>query len=356
VTTLSTKDSFAIFGERCAWGLVEHSKDPKCLEQKGFWAVVQTFEGEFSAYRFESISENISGTISVAVDFDIETYSGIPIEQWTSTMNQHAYEGGVTQIRADIERGWVYQTNLCRVLSVALKQSVNALGLWSLLRTHNPAPYLSVVSVNAQLGIESDVRIVSASPELFLSRSGQQILTSPIKGTAAVGTELLEKDSAENVMIVDLMRNDLSSVCVDGSVRVVDLLRIEQHPTLVHLVSDVAGVLKPDTSWSDMLAALMPPGSVSGAPKSSSLEVIGRIEPSPRGVYCGFVGWIDTRNDTAELAVAIRTFWQESTPAGPELRFGTGAGITWGSDPSLEWKETELKARNLLSVAAKTLP
>lgn len=355
MTELRESESFAIFGERIASEFVEHSKDPVCLEREGFWAVTQTFEGDFDAYRFGRVD-----AFSSRPDFPAPTFESVPLESWTSSLGAASYMQGVDHVRDDIARGWVYQTNLCRVLSSPLEASFNAYGLWTLMRDHNPAPYLSMLSLDAGDLLDEDVRVVSVSPELFLRRNGNHLLTSPIKGTAHKESELLEKDSAENVMIVDLMRNDLSAICIEGSVRVVDLLRVEQHPTLVHLVSDVEGELHTGTSWSDVFAALTPPGSVSGAPKSSSLEVISRLEPTPRGLYCGFVGWVDTRGDAAdglaaELAVAIRTFWQTHGDTGPELRFGSGAGITWGSDPRSEWDETELKARNLLNVAAMRL-
>jgi para-aminobenzoate synthetase component 1 len=176
--------------------------------------------------------------------------------------------------------------------------------------------------------------------------------SSPIKGTARVASELLEKDQTENIMIVDLVRNDLGQVCQSGTVRVVDLLRLEAHPGLVHLVSDVEGTLPADVGWQGILRALTPPGSVSGAPKSSALEVIQRLEHSARGIYCGGFGWVNADDNSAELAVGIRTFWQGTTAGAKSLHFGTGAGITWASDPEGEWHETELKSARLLSIAA----
>jgi para-aminobenzoate synthetase component 1 len=259
----------------------------------------------------------------------------------------------VSAIRDDISSGWVYQTNLCRLLSADLKNAFDPIGFFKLLQEHNPAPYLCAIFVaKAESGLEHDVRIASASPELFLRRSNTTILTSPIKGTASIAAELLEKDQAENVMIVDLMRNDLAEVCIPGSVHVPELLRMEEHPGLVHLVSDVQGELVPNTSWAHILDRMMPPGSVSGAPKSSSLEVIHRLEPVARSSYCGVIGWIDQSTSTAQLAVSIRTFWQSEQDGQLVLNFGTGAGITWGSDPAGEWNETELKARHLLAIAA----
>jgi para-aminobenzoate synthetase component 1 len=122
----------------------------------------------------------------------------------------------------------------------------------------------------------------------------------------------------------------------------------------VHLVSDVQGELEPETTWASILERVMPPGSVSGAPKSSSLEVISRLEPVNRDSYCGIIGWINQTDVTAELAVGIRTFWQSESNGERRLNFGTGAGITWGSDPEGEWNETELKARHLLAIASMT--
>ena len=148
-------------------------------------------------------------------------------------------------------------------------------------------------------------------------------------------------------MIVDLMRNDLGAICANGSVTVPRLLASEPHPGLVHLVSDIEGELRDGISWSEILASLQPPGSISGAPKSSAISVITQNE-SPRGPYCGALGWV--QGDQCELSVAIRIFFKDSA-----LRFGTGAGITWGSDPADEWEETQLKARRLISIAGGEL-
>lgn len=170
-------------------------------------------------------------------------------------------------------------------------------------------------------------------------------------------------------MITDLVRNDLHRVCDPGTVEVTGLLQVEEHPGLVHLVSTVQGRLAPDVAaaddlWARVLAATYPPGSVSGAPKSAALRVIAELEPVPRGPYCGVVGWIDADAGRAELAVGIRTFWwtadapetsagrSRSATSSGTLRFGTGAGITWGSDPEAEWAETELKARRLIALAS----
>lgn len=203
--------------------------------------------------------------------------------------------------------------------------------------------------------------VVSFSPETFLHRRGSVVTSSPIKGTLPIDLDpqlLLDsaKDVAENIMIVDLVRNDLQQVCEPGSVVVQRLCAPEEHPGLVHLVSDVAGTLRVGTTWSDVLAASFPPGSVSGAPKSSALSTISALEPVPRGPYCGAVGWVDAEHPdgpSGELAVGIRTFYATVDPDGVRrLRFGTGAGITWASDPEGEWAECELKAQTLIGLAS----
>lgn len=344
----------AIFGEFMATNFVEATTDVSRLDDEGWWAVTQTFEGEFQAFRFDDL-QPINLEILAALGHDLNHHA-VPHSDWSSSLSEAAYAGAVESIRQDISRGWVYQANLCRVLSAPIARDLNVVALWNLLAKHNPAPFLSALQVPASLsGLEADVRIVSASPELFLSRNNQTLSTSPIKGTARVADELLEKDQTENIMIVDLVRNDLGQVCESGSVKVVDLLRLEHHPGLVHLVSDVEGTLPIDTGWNKILAALSPPGSVSGAPKSSALEVIQRLENGRRGIYCGGFGWVDADQKTAELAVGIRTFWQSDTAGAKSLHFGTGAGITWASDPAAEWHETELKAKRLLAIAAMTL-
>jgi len=345
--------AIAIFGNQMATQFVEATTDINVLNDGGWWAVTQTFEGEFAAFRFESVQPL---DLDLLMNLEISggtNYSGIATDSWISSMSQQQYIDAVESIKTDIARGWVYQANLCRVLSAPLTSDLDVLGLYKLLAQHNPAPYLSALMVpKSQSGFEHDVRIVSASPELFISRKGQVIRSSPIKGTARIESELLAKDQAENIMIVDLIRNDLGQVCESGSVQVIDLLRIEQHPGLVHLVSDIEGTLPSNINWQPILTALSPPGSVSGAPKSSALEVIRRLEKVPRQIYCGGFGWIDVDRDQAQLAVGIRTFWQSETATERKINFGTGAGITWDSDPLGEWHETQLKASRLLDIAA----
>ncbi|MFF5829902.1 chorismate-binding protein [Streptomyces bacillaris] len=337
----------ARFGGLVASGLQDVTNDPAALDSSGFWAVCADFEGRTVCARFSSVRrEEVPAPVPGA-------WRGPGAGEWTTSLDRDAYTAGVRRIREHIAAGEVYQANLCRVLSAPLPEAqpgrADVDALTALLARGNPAPYAGTIRLPGH-GVE----VATASPELFLRRKGRTVESGPIKGTGRTEADLLEKDHAENVMIVDLVRNDLGRVCATGSVTVPDLCVVEKHPGLVHLVSTVRGELAEGAGWPELLAAAFPPGSVTGAPKSSALRIIEELERSPRGPYCGAVGWVDADRGTASLAVGIRTFWIDRTGPGPLLRFGTGAGITWGSDPEREWDETELKASRLLAVASGT--
>ncbi|MFE4536037.1 chorismate-binding protein [Streptomyces scopuliridis] len=334
----------ARFGGLVASGLRDVTHDPEALDSAGFWAVAADFEGRLTCARFDDVRAE---PVPVPVPGQ---WRGPAAGDWTSSLDREAYTKGVRRIREYIAAGDVYQVNLCRVLSAPLPDpdAADVDALTALLARDNPAPYAGTIRLP-----EHGVEIATASPELFLSTAGRTVESGPIKGTARTEDELLEKDHAENVMIVDLVRNDLGRVCATGSVTVPALCAVEPHPGLVHLVSTVRGELAEKAGWPELLPATFPPGSVSGAPKSSALRIIEELETAPRGPYCGGVGWVDADRGTSALAVGIRTFWIDRDAApGPVLRFGAGAGITWGSDPEGEWAETELKAARLLAIAS----
>ncbi|WP_446750973.1 chorismate-binding protein [Streptomyces sp. CLV115] len=333
----------ARFGGLVASDLRDVTSDPAALESSGFWAVSADFEGRLVCARFGSVrTEAVPAPVPGA-------WHGPAAGDWTSSLDRAAYIAGVRRIREYIAAGEVYQANLCRVLTAPLPDpdAADVDALTALLARGNPAPYAGTIRLPAH-GVET----ATASPELFLRRDGRTVESGPIKGTGRTEDDLLEKDHAENVMIVDLVRNDLGRVCATGSVTVPDLCVVEKHPGLVHLVSTVRGELAEGVGWPGLLGAAFPPGSVTGAPKSSALRIIEELETAPRGPYCGGIGWVDADRRTASLAVGIRTFWIDRTGPAPVLRFGTGAGITWGSDPEREWDETELKASRLLAVAS----
>jgi len=317
-------------GNRLATDCVEISTDPASLNKPGFWAVVNTFEGKWICARFANV-----------IDAPLPQSVWQPITgQWHSSLTQDQYEGNVKLIKEKIAQGDIYQVNLCRVLTADCVQSL--LGLACRLQQANSEPFASYLKL-------PNLEIASASPELFLERDGQRIKSTPIKGTATTAS-FGEKDKAENVMIVDLMRNDFGSICESGSVDVPRLLATQEHPGLFHLVSDVVGTLRNDIKWEDISEHLLPAGSISGAPKSSALKTIAQIEQVNRGPYCGVIGWVE--GNKALLSVGIRIFWSENDG---KIHFGTGAGITWQSDPNQEWEETQLKAKRLTAIASGVL-
>jgi para-aminobenzoate synthetase component 1 len=323
---------FAHVGGVLATGLTDVTSDLSALDSGGFWAVVVTYEGEVTCARFGTVRE---------APLPYAPWKGPPRDAWSTSLDRAAYVSGVETIRSAIAEGTVYQANLCRVMSAPLP-GADLLGLGNALAKGNPAPYSAVMRLPG-------LQIASASPELYLSRDGDVVESRPIKGTARTPEDLLPKDRAENVMIVDLVRNDLGRVAEPGSVSVPALCALEEYPGLVHLVSTVRARLPGGVGWPELIEATFPPGSVTGAPKSSALTLLDELEPEPRGPYCGAIGWVDTDSRRGALAVGIRTFWAQDDL----LRFGTGAGITWRSDPRREWRETELKAARLLEVASR---
>jgi len=213
-------------GGRLATDLIEVSHDPVCLEDGDFWAVSTTFENEFTAAKFKTV-----------IDAHFPTTPWIPMSGlWSSSLSADQYVAYVERIRESVAEGWVYQVNACRRLTHS-DDGQSLRGLFSEMLKKNPAPWASYFEVPG-------VMIASASPELFLSRNGSTVKSSPIKGTQATNSQQFgAKDQAENVMIVDLMRNDLGQICKSGTVEVPRLLSSEEHPGLQHLVSDVQGEL-----------------------------------------------------------------------------------------------------------------
>ena len=310
-----------------ATDLLEISHDLAALNSPGFWAVMATYEGQWTCAKFATV---IQASVPAA------SWQGVNTP-WVSSHSREEYLQYVEDIRGEILAGNIYQANACRILSTAFSGSLD--GLFQQIAKDNPAPYMAYLNI-------PDWEIASASPELFISIDDQRMITGkPIKGTSRT-REFGEKDRAENIMIVDLMRNDFGRICEPGSITTPRLLEVEQHPGLFHLVSDIQGKLRTQSQWSEIADALMPPGSISGAPKIAAMKEISKHE-NLRGPYCGALGYV--HNGIAKLSVGIRMFWREGTG---DLQFGTGAGITWGSVAQSEWEETELKAARLMSIAS----
>lgn len=310
--------------------------DPAKLSKTGHWAVLASFENSFRAVRF--------ATAKSIAELPVRDFVGV--SNWESSLDQASYQAGVLAVQEQIRAGWVYQVNLCRILRAQVSSRPDAIGLWQRIMQQHPTRFASYIDLLPGELDEAGIWFVSASPELFLLREGNQISSAPIKGTAVTADQMLEKDYAENIMITDMVRNDLGQIAITGSVKVAELLKLEHIPGLVQLVSTVTAQLRPEITWPEIFQATFPPASVTGAPKLAALSVISELEPVDRGGYCGAVGYIN--EDRAELAVGIRSF--EYLPG--ELRFGTGAGITLGSDPLGEWQETQLKAERLIKLAS----
>jgi para-aminobenzoate synthetase component 1 len=290
---------------------------------------------------------------AIAHHASVGTPRPMPATHWQSSLSRDEYTDRVGLVLDMLGAGECYQVNLTRRLTSP--DAVDPIALYGALAHAHPAPHLSLLQLP---DVGPGTAVVSASPERYLRVRHRDVETRPIKGTAATSAALRAsvKDRAENVMIVDLARNDLGRVCTPGSVQVPALCAIESHPGLHHLVSTVQGRLRDDVGIGGLLRATFPPASVTGAPKPRVLQAIEDLEPVRRGVYCGALGWIDTSAGdparvTADLAVAIRTFTVLGAPGAGCTHFSVGGGIVADSHPDAEWAETELKAARLLAVA-----
>ena len=257
------------------------------------------------------------------------------VGEWEATWSPEDYANAVDEVRAAIARGDVYQVNLVQHLSASFEGDPAGLAAaLAPLRPLAPRPLIG-----------DSWAIVSASPELFLARSGERLWTMPIKGTRPIGEDIEDaKDAAEHVMIVDLERNDLSRVCKVGSIRWPELMVQQELAGVTHLVSTVEGRLRPDAGLAEILRATFPGGSITGAPKISAIDHIARIEPVGRGASMGALGTIQANGDF-ELALTIRTF----AVADGRIHLWAGGGIVWDSEPEAEIEESWVKARPLLA-------
>ena len=274
-----------------------------------------------------------------------------------------AWLEGVEAVRDAIARGDIYQANLTRRLEAPF--AGDPWPVFRRLRTGDPALFAGYLDLGPSPATGAPRALLSASPEPYLAVGpGGSVATDPIKGTRprgrsreedrALARELLAsgKDQAENVMIVDVLRNDLGRVCVPGSVRVPRLLRLERTAAVQHLVTTVTGHLRADADAFDLLAASFPGGSITGAPKIRAMEVIEGLEPVRRGPYCGTMLWLGP-DGCLGSSILIRTFVAD----GERLTLHVGGGITWRSDPQDEWDETVAKARGpLSSIGAVEVP
>ena len=272
--------------------------------------------------------------------------------EWEPAWTPAGHASGVARIRDRIAAGDTYQCNL--TVRMAGRVAGDPFGLYRALALGQRGAH------NAYLDLGRFV-VASASPELFFERRGDRVLLRPMKGTSRRGRHLREdaalahrlsasaKERAENVMIVDLVRNDVARVAEVGSVEVPALFTVERYGTVLQLTSEVTARLRPGTGLGDLFRALFPCGSVTGAPKASSMAVLRALEDTPRGVYCGAIGLVGPPDAPvrARFSVAIRTAVVDT--ASGEAVYGTGGGITWGSDAAAEHAEVLAKAAVLSS-------
>ncbi len=263
---------------------------------------------------------------------------------WTPALSREAHATGIAAIREAIAEGDTYQINYTFRLQSDWGADVDA--LYTHLAAAAQAPYAALIETD-------EWSVLSLSPELFFERNGDRLTTKPMKGTAprgrcpeedrALGEALRAstKNRAENVMIVDLCRNDVTRVCEVGSVQATSLFDVHRYPTVWQMVSTVEGRLRPETGLTDIFTALFPAGSITGAPKSSSMRLIAQLEHAPRGLYCGAIGHASP-DGRATFNVAIRTMTVHN-PTG-RAEYGVGGGITWDSTAADEHAEAMQKA------------
>lgn len=291
---------------------------------------------------------------SVETNIDTDTATSVPTLQWTPLTDADTYHTAIERIKQEIWAGNTYQTNYAIRLESRQNNLDDAslLALYAQLKEAQRADYCAFLDCGR-------FKILSASPELFFHWKEDTVTTRPMKGTAARGLDSdddlaqreklrsSEKDRAENVMIVDLLRNDLSQIAEPGSVEVPSLFDIEQYPTVWQMTSTVTAKTRPDVRLTEVFRALFPCGSITGAPKASTMKLIAELEPQPREVYCGAIGYITPQRE-ALFSVPIRTVVIDAQAG--VARYGVGGGITWDSSAENEYQEVVDKTRVLKGI------
>ena len=266
----------------------------------------------------------------------------IPLYQTNNLMDLSKYQKLISEIKCELKAGNTYQINL--TMQQIFEIHKNPLDIYLQIRNFAKPRYGYYLNIGGQ-------QILSFSPEEFFHTNGSTIYSYPMKGTIRRSENDLNdkqlkkelsnsiKDQSEHIMIVDLLRNDLGKICKYGSVKVKDLFSIQSYPTVHQMVSCISGEMKRDIQYSDIFKALCPGGSITGAPKESSMQIIDRLENYNRGLYTGNIGYIDNNNNM-HFNIAIRTMIVNQNKA----QYCVGGGIVWDSDYKKEWKEAELKA------------
>jgi para-aminobenzoate synthetase len=313
---------------------------------------------------FEEVGKNIANIPSGISSEELSNYTGLrqsmtllDVERWIAENaiirhNKKNYINKILEALKEIENGESYEVCLTNIIDFDFPES--PFDLYCVMREMSPAPHAGYFSIG-------DFHLVSSSPERFLAiDKKRQVEARPIKGTRPRGKTIdddealiknlqtHEKDRAENLMIVDLLRNDLGRVCTISSVRVPRIFDVETYSHVHQLVSTICGVLKQDVSTMQCIRAVFPGGSMTGAPKKRTMEIIDRLEEGPRGAYSGALGWFGL-GGACDLNIIIRSISIEKGKA----RFGIGGALTWLSDPEEEFLETIVKARGLVEAVER---
>ncbi|WP_417796014.1 aminodeoxychorismate synthase component I [Terasakiella pusilla] len=321
----------------------------------GFYDTIAAFDHQDQkAYIFSLTSEETAQKLADKLSETAPAASYTPCHlNWQSDFSAERYQETVQKVIDYIRAGDIFQANLTQRFRAQLPDEFAPYSFYQNLRTRNPAPF------SAYLNMEG-FTIASSSPERFLQVRGKAVETCPIKGTRprssdpatdqANATELAnsEKDHAENTMIVDLLRNDISKVCAPHSVKVPELCAVHSFASVHHLISTVTGILKDGKTAVDLLRACFPGGSITGAPKVRAMEIISELEPVRRNAYCGAIGYLGC-NGNMDTNIVIRTaLFKDNT-----VCVQVGGGIVADSQPAAEYQETLDKAHALLSAFAE---
>jgi para-aminobenzoate synthetase / 4-amino-4-deoxychorismate lyase len=304
----------------------------------------------FGVYREPTIFDHATGLLEGPFDLPVTERAAEVQERFTEhldlTIAEDVYYAKIRRIKEYIAAGETYQVNFTD--KVCVETELSADEAFGALVQQQPVAYSALLNVAGQ-------HILSLSPELFFRVEGDSIVTRPMKGTMPRGLDVVEdakaalrlkndeKNRSEHVMIVDLLRNDLGRICTMGSVRVEDIFSVERYETLLQMTSTVAGTLRRGLSYYEIFKAMFPSGSITGAPKIRTMQIIREMEQTPRGVYTGAIGYISP-NGTAAFNVAIRTLVLKDG----EARMGVGGGIVADSEPAEEYRECLLKAEFLV--------
>jgi aminodeoxychorismate synthase component I len=352
ISLAATKPHLILEGEASDWHLIDRELETRRRQasytrlQEGAAVGYFRFDGSFCFGFYDKLQIENS---HVSLPETPPPQSPLPTLDFQSNIGSEEYLRMVRRAQEYIAAGDIYQ--VCLAHRFSTKFAGDPWPLYLKLRETSPAPYAAYLSLR-------DETILSSSPECFLKMSGRKILTRPIKGTRPRRLDHIEderesrelrsspKEIAELIMITDLERNDLGSICEFGSVTAPRLTELESYAHVFHLASTVEGILREEVSHVAAVAACFPGGSISGAPKKRALEIIRELEPTPRGLFTGAIGYFGY-NGESQFNIAIRTMIVRNG----EAEFHVGAGITADSDPEKEWEETLHKAAGILKAA-----